>query len=276
MKRAYYSNSIKNFLQDSESSILGELVKHHEFALEDLQRNAWISQIQILKMIFSKHEGDPFILFEYAIPRMGKRVDVILLTKGSVFVLEFKVGDKNYSNYAIEQALDYSLDLKNFHEQSHHRHIIPIVVATEAPLVHNTFTSYDDLVYFPLRANKTNLKSAMHDAISLLPEKTIDVTEWQESIYKPTPTIIEAAQALYKGHSVSEISRSDSGAINLSKTSNAIAQIIDYSKENNQKSICFITGVPGSGKTLAGLNIANERHNIDAGEHAFFFLVMGH
>ena len=125
------------------------------------------------------------------------------------------------------------------------------------------------LVFSPLKANKHNLL----DVILLVPTETntnIDPSEWEESIYKPTPTIIEAAQALYKGHSVKEISRADSDTINLSKTSDAIAKIIDDSKLNNDKSICFITGVPGAGKTLAGLNIANERHNIDEGEHAVF------
>jgi len=270
MKRSYYANTIKQFLQDSDSSILGELVRHHEFALEDLQRNAWINQIQILKQIFTGYTENAFILFEYAIPRMGKRVDVVLLIKGSVFVLEFKVGEKKYSNYGIEQALDYSLDLKNFHEQSHQRHIIPIVVATEAPPLHNILNSYDDLVYSPLKANKNNLKSVLYDAFTHIPEEILDFTAWQESVYKPTPTIIEAAQALYKGHDVTEISRSDSGAINLSRTSAAISEIISHSKKYNQKSICFITGVPGAGKTLAGLNIANERHNADVGEHAVF------
>ncbi len=270
MKRTYYANTIRQFLQDPDSSILGELVRHHEFALEDLQRNAWIDQIQILKQLFTGHTENTFILFEYAIPRMGKRVDVILLIKGAIFVLEFKVGEKKHSNYAIEQALDYSLDLKNFHEKSHHRHIIPIAVATEAPSSHNTYTFYDDLVHSPLRANKNNLKTVLLEVSAQIPESTIDFAAWQESVYKPTPTIIEAAQALYKGHDVSEISRSDSGAINLSRTSAAIAEIIDHSKKYYQKSICFITGVPGAGKTLAGLNIANERHNADLGEHAVF------
>jgi len=270
MKRSYYANTIKQFLQDSDSSILGKLVRHHEFALEDLQRNAWIDQIQILKQLFTGYAENAFILFEYAIPRMGKRVDVVLLIKGSIFVLEFKVGEKKYSNYAIDQAIDYALDLKNFHEQSHNRHIIPIAVATEAPTTNNTLTSYDDLVYSPLRANKNNLKAILFETLAQISEERIDFIEWHESVYKPTPTIIEAAQALYKGHDVSEISRSDSGAINLSRTSAAIADIIDHSKKCNQKSICFITGVPGAGKTLAGLNIANERHNADVGEHAVF------
>ena len=270
MKRSYYANTIKQFLQDSDNSILGELVRHHEFALEDLQRNAWITQIQMLKQLFKGYIENGFILFEYGIPRMGKRVDVVLLIRGSVFVLEFKVGEKKYSNYAVEQVLDYSLDLKNFHEQSHQRHIIPIVVATEAPELDNTLVPYDDLVYSPLKANKNNLKAVLDSTSTLIPEEPINFITWQNSLYKPTPTIIEAAQALYKGHDVSEISRSDSGAINLSKTSAAIAEIIDHSKKYNQKSICFITGVPGAGKTLAGLNIANERHNTDAGEHAVF------
>lgn len=270
MKRSYYANTIEQFRQDSDSSILGELVRHHEFALEDLQRNAWISQIQILKQLFTGHTENAFILFEYAIPRMGKRVDVVLLIKGSVFVLEFKVGAKKYSNYAVEQALDYALDLKNFHEQSHQRHIIPIIVVTEAPPLNNTIASFDDLVYSPLKANKNNLKSVLYDVFTHIPEENLDFTAWQESAYKPTPTIIEAAQALYKGHDVTEISRSDSGAINLSRTSAAVSEIIDHSKKHNQKSICFITGVPGAGKTLAGLNIANERHNTDVGEHAVF------
>jgi DUF2075 family protein len=270
MKRSYYANTIEQFLLDSDDAILGELARHHEFALEDLQRNAWISQIQVLKEVFAGCTEVAFILFEYAIPRMGKRVDVVLLIRGAVFVLEFKVGESTYSSYARDQALDYSLDLKNFHEQSHHRYIIPVVVATEGPPIQNRLASYDDLVYSPLKANRSTLRSVLHGVLVDIPESPIEFTSWQQAVYKPTPTIIEAAQALYKGHDVSEISRSDSGAINLSKTSDAIAEIIDHAKTHNQKSICFITGVPGAGKTLAGLNIANQRHNIDLGEHAVF------
>lgn len=270
MQRSYYSNTIAQFLQDSDSSILGELVKHHEFALEELQRNAWITQIEIIKKQFASYDDEGFILFEYAIPRMGKRVDVILLIQDFVFVLEFKVGEKNYSRYALDQALDYSLDLKNFHEQSHNRQIVPVVVATEATPQSNIFIPYDDLVFHPLKTNKSNLLPILKTAPYNPSKSPLDFFAWQQSIYKPTPTIIEAAQALYKGHSVKDISRSDSGAINLSKTSAAIATIIENSKRLKQKSIAFITGVPGAGKTLAGLNIANERHNISQGEHAVF------
>jgi len=255
-------------LEDSEDSILGALATHHEFALEELQKNSWISQISILKELLSGLENG-HILFEYSIPRMGKRVDVVLLLNDIVFVLEFKVGTGQYEKYAIDQALDYSLDLKNFHEQSHDKKIVPILVATEAAEFYNTLEQFEDSVFSPLKANKHNLLDvilSVHTETSV----NIDPLAWEESIYKPTPTIIEAAQALYKGHSVKEISRADSDTINLSKTSDAIAKIIDDSKLNNDKSICFITGVPGAGKTLAGLNIANERHKIDEGEHAVF------
>jgi hypothetical protein len=201
---------------------------------------------------------------------MGKRVDNILLIDGIVFVLEFKVGEESYPLYALDQALDYALDLKNFHEQSHTKKIIPILISTHAIEHINVLQPFEDSVFEPLRANKKNLMRILKWASAEHKDGQMDADAWQQSIYKPTPTIIEAAQALYKGHSVQEISRSDGGAINLSKTSDAIAKIIDDSKLHNRKSICFITGVPGAGKTLAGLNIANERHNVDEDEHAVF------
>src|ERR1700737_3211686 len=88
--------------------------------------------------------------------------------------------------------------------------------------------------------------------------------------YKPTPTIIEAAQALYQGHKVAEITRSDAEAINLSQTAECIAQIIEDAKSKRYKAICFVTGVPGAGKTLAGLNLVTQRTNAHEDEHAVF------
>ena len=270
MNRAYYSATLNKFQNDSEDLILGQLVRHHQFGLEDLQRNAWISQVQILKESLSGLLGC-YLAFEYAIPRMGKRVDVVLLYQGVVFALEFKVGEKKYSNSAVEQSLDYAIDLKNFHEQSHERAIVPMVIATEAVNCEPVIEFYSDRIFHPIKSNKHNFASHIEQLANEINEvEHLNPIEWIESIYKPTPTIIEAAQALYRGHDVKEISRSDSGAINLGATSDAIARIIDSSKANNRKSICFITGVPGAGKTLAGLNIANERHNIDEGEHAVF------
>jgi len=270
MNRAYYSAPVDKFLNDDNDQILGELTRHHQFALEELQRNAWILQIFILKKQLSLLP-DCHLAFEYAIPRMGKRVDVIIIYSRVVFVLEFKVGETEFKNSAKEQALDYSIDLKNFHEQSHGRSIIPMVVATEGKDCIPELEKYPDGVYHPIKSNKNNFASHIQYIASKINEiLPMNAFEWLNSIYKPTPTIIEAAQALYKGHSVSDISRSDSGAINLSTTSENILKIIDHSKKAKRKSICFITGVPGAGKTLAGLNIANARNNTSMGDHAVF------
>jgi hypothetical protein len=268
MKRSYYSNSIAGFLDENETKILGELSLYHNFSLEGLQKNAWIKQIQILKdalQLFK--EGQ--IYFEFAIPRMGKRVDNILIINDLILVLEFKIGDSEYQKYATEQVVDYCLDLKNFHLASHNEKLIPILISTRAAAFENIIEVNDNL-FEPIYANQENLCDTISLLLQQSSSKRINIIEWESSIYKPTPTIIEAAQALYKGHDVMEISRHDAGAINLSRTTGCVNAIIDSSKANKRKSICFLTGVPGAGKTLAGLNIANERLKTDQDEHAVF------
>lgn len=267
MKRSYYKNSISEFITDDNNTILGKLsLNHSNRQLEDLQKNAWVKQIKILKDQLYNFEGR--IYFEFTIPRMGKRVDNIIIIQGTIFVVEFKVGDGGYDNYAQAQVLDYTLDLKNFHEGSHNAKLIPVLVATNGGeqncniqdvLDHNAV----------VKSNKNNLRYFL-DQFTENDKNTVDYSSWEKSIYKPTPTIVEAAQALYKGHNVDEISRSDSGAINLTKTANCLNRIIENSKLNHNKTICFVTGVPGAGKTLAGLNIANDRMKADEDEHAVF------
>ncbi len=268
MQRSYYSNPVADFLLDHDRLILGELANHHSPDLNDLQKNAWKAQIRVLKeslQLFS----DGYIFFEFGIPRMEKRVDNILIINDLIFVIEFKVGDSKYQKHSIEQVIDYSLDLQNFHSGSHDEMLVPILVSTKAPDFENIFSSNNSIAE-PLRANSNNLSRIISACRCLSGNRTIDPDEWEDSTYKPTPTIIEAAQALYKGHNVKEISRHDAGAINLSRTTDCINQIIEAAKANNKKSICFITGVPGAGKTLAGLNIANERMKANQDEHAVF------
>ncbi|WP_312822995.1 DUF2075 domain-containing protein [Epilithonimonas sp.] len=201
---------------------------------------------------------------------MGKRVDNILITNNFIFVIEFKIGDNHYTKDAYYQTIDYCLDLLNFHEGSHDKTIIPILVATKAPNETNDIQQAIQLDNCIL-CNGDNFESTLKNILrTQTVTQNINVSEWENSTYKPTPTIIEAAQALYKGHNVQEISRSDSGAINLSRTAKAINEIIETAKAKKQKSICFLTGVPGAGKTLAGLNIANERLKADESEHSVF------
>lgn len=267
MKRAYYSNSIYEFLKESPSSILGELTANHSNrTLEELQVNAWKKQISILKNQLETITGQ--IYFEFAIPRMGKRVDNIIIIEGVIFVLEFKVGDCGYEKHAIEQVVDYTLDLKSFHEGSHNAKLIPVLVASNGIEANNKLES--------VVIHKTAVKANQHNLVVLLKtflnenDKIVDIDYWQNSIYKPTPTIVEAAQALYKGHNVKDITRNDSDKVNLAITSNCLNSIIEYSKKLNKKTICFLTGVPGAGKTLAGLTIAVDRMNVDEDEQAVF------
>ena len=270
MKRAFYSAPTHSFINDNPTRILGELTNHYQFALEDLQKNAWIQQIDILQRLLQPI-SDSHISFEYSIPRMGKRVDVVILYKGIIFVVEFKVGEKKYPSAAAEQTLDYALDLKNFHEHSHDRFIVPILLCTEAEEVANEAITYEDDIVHLIRANKNNLVNNIQMLVdTILPQANLDADSWIDSIYKPTPTIVQAAQALYEGHTVEEITTYDAEKINLTATSDAINCVIEDSKKYGKKSICFITGVPGAGKTLAGLNIATQRRDIDTGENAVF------
>lgn len=210
------------------------------------------------------------LLLEFEIPRIGKRVDAILVLNGSILVLEYKVGAKSYDSASIDQAYDYALDLKNFHKASHHLNIVPILIATDAPNKNLSFNIRADGIANPILANSNNLSSVLNLISNLLPKAEINVDVWISSTYHPTPTIVEAAQALYKGHRVEEISRSDAGAINLTKTCSHVSRVIDDTKANNKKVICLITGTAGAGKSLAGLNIATERMRYLENEHAVF------
>ena len=256
LKREYYSDSIPNFLKSTKEEILGKLALRNDFSLEQTQRSAWIEEINILHKVLQPYNGS--IYFEYSIPRMGQRIDVILLIGPIIFVLEFKVGEKEFTTYATDQVFDYALDLKNFHESSHEHFIVPILIATDVksanPIV--ALTPQNDKLFIPVKTNTTMLGEAIKGALVFTEGLYIDHSQWERGRYCPTPTIIEAAMALYNGHSVDEISRSDASAINLSQTSEAVAEIIRVSKEKSLKSICFVTGVPGAGKTLVGLNIA--------------------
>ena len=269
MQRAYYSARIREFVDEKPETLLGKLMVSDEFSTTDLQKNAWRKEIDILQdQLRSVENGD--IAFEYTIPRMGHRIDVVCIIRGLIFLLEFKVGDSEYRKSTADQVMDYALDLKYFHELSADRYIIPISIPTEAPSVCNEVSFMEDKISDVLKCTKDNIGLTINSVLSSVQDQDLSMMDWINSRYAPTPTIIEAAQAMYRNHSVKDISRNDAGAHNLTATTETINQIIDDCKRNHKKAICFVTGVPGAGKTLAGLNIANERHNFDVDEHAVF------
>ena len=267
--RAYYSDTFEKFLSQSPAEILG--IIHRNCISADVtiqQTNTWAQEVEILKrQLASFQEGH--IIFEYTIPRMGKRVDVILLHKNIVFLLEFKCGDHEYRASTVDQVYDYALDLRNFQKESHNKLIANIIVSTNAPARPITLVERERIIE-PIFCNANNIAEAIKAVTDHYNEAPFDYASWVNSEYLPTPTIVEAAQALYRGHNVHEITRSDAGAENLTVTTEAIDKIIAYSKANHRKSICFVTGVPGAGKTLVGLNIAIKYANAAEGEHAVF------
>lgn len=253
----YYRNSIRNFLKASINEIIGSMTRSNEFDATFLQNKSWELQIPILKQALEDFDGEVF--FEFSIPRMGKRVDTLVIIENVVFVIEFKVGEKHFLNHDVEQVWDYALDLKNFHKTSHSVVLVPVLIATEGK---NSFseiqlTSHNDNLTLPVKIGSEGLFEVMQYALDFFSnEEQINIPEYVNGGYMPTPTIIEAAVSLYTTHSVKNITRSDADAKNLTTTTSKISEIIDDAQKNNNKIICFVTGVPGAGKTLVGLNVA--------------------
>ena len=267
---AYYEADLATFCKANESEVLGELTARHNFALENSQRFAWQKQIELLKDTLAS-VGTGRIYFEFSIPRMGKRADVVVLISNVVFVIEFKVGAAVFDYAALEQVHDYALDLKNFHKGSHNATILPILIATNAvsqpPPIYCWAT---DDVAKPVCAAPSNLILIIESVVAQIQTPQINHALWSRSGYQPTPTIIEAAQALYRNHDVREITQSGADAENLGRTTDRINELIETAKVSSRKIICFVTGVPGAGKTLAGLNIATTRVLEHADENAVF------
>lgn len=263
----YYKALVAQFVRESDDEILGKIASSsiaRQSSIEFTQNQAWTDQILILKDQLRGLEGE--LYFEFSIPRMGKRVDAIFVHQNLVFVIEFKIGQSKLIKSDIEQVWDYALDLKNFHKTSHDKYLIPILCLSD----HKNTDIYNlhlsdldrDGVAKPLVTNAFDLGELMSSVSNHLPDDRNTEYDWEKGSYQPTPTIIEAATALYNDHTVENITRSDAGATNLTNTSQRVQSIIDESKNQKYKSIIFVTGVPGAGKTLVGLNIAT--NNMEA------------
>ena len=261
--RYYYSSAISEFIGEEENSIVGKLTGSSQHDINKETSSSWRAEIESLKEALKDYSDRGSIYLEYNIPRMGHRVDAIVLIDGIVFILEYKTGRQTFNQSARNQVWDYALDLKNFHADSKDRTLAPIVVVPCAldEDCHLTPKSSGDKVYEPLFTNTRQLGTAIQN-ILVLDQATVRHSQsddiWANSGYEPTPTIIEAAIALYEKHSVADITKSGG---DIEKASKALNRIIDHCQKEKRKAICFITGVPGAGKTLIGLNTAIELFN---------------
>ena len=257
--RCLFNSDISSFLLKDRSAIFGELCENYHGDAPTTTRESWLQEIEILQSVLLPwRETDGRIIFEYDIPRLGKRIDVVLLLQGIVFCLEFKVGQSSILESDIDQVLDYALDLKNFHKFSEDRVIAPILVATKFEMYSEVIQTsvYDDGVINPLMTGEKGIQELIYLVLKHYPNETPVNRDWIISPYAPAPTIIEAARTLYESHSVEDIVRHEADDVTTDATIAYILDVIKKSKENREKSICFVTGVPGAGKTLVGLDVA--------------------
>ena len=253
--KAYYYNNIPDFIKDSSNNIIAELIKH-SFEINTDQRDAWENQINELKNKLYECKIDGDIIFEYDIVRLGKRIDVILLIRHMVFSLEFKNGKTVYTAEDARQAEDYAIDIKNFHKESENLYVCPILIVTDAKEIKNqSYEAYTDKQIRLQKENSNTFIDKISDISFLYGEdKKIDFEKWFNSPYYPTPTIIDAAIQAYQTHNITEIAHSEAGQEDINRCEDTIDMVIEYAKEHDEKCICFVTGVPGAGKTLVGLD----------------------
>lgn len=257
--RCLYESDIRTFLEKDRESIFGILCENYHGDALTTTRDAWVHEIEILqKVLLPWQEEAGRVVFEYDIPRLGKRLDVVLLLRGIIFCLEFKVGETRILENDVDQVLDYALDLKNFHKYSQDKLIVPILIATNyratSTLIQKSI--YNDKIVNPLVTGELGIATLIRDVLNSFPnEEPID-PNWIISPYAPTPSIIEAARTLYESHSVEDITRHEADEVTTDRTIAYVLDVIQKSKSNKEKSICFVTGVPGAGKTLVGLDVA--------------------
>jgi len=264
----YYSASVTRFVEQSAAEILGILVGAHGHTLEAEQTHAWEDEIPLLQAAVQGIDGHVYL--EFDVPRLGSRIDAVLIAGPTVFPIEFKCGEAIFRPADYNQSWDYALDLKNFHLASHGAPVMPVLVATESPTSDSGWQApHADGVWPPYQCAPRDLSRAISQGLALASGPSIDAEGWGKAPYHPTPTIIEAARALYSRHTVEAISRTDAGAKNLRITSQAVEQIIEGSRTARAKAIVFLTGVPGAGKTLVGLNVATQRRHFGEARAVF-------
>lgn len=270
---AYYYGRIDEFAGEDVDAIVGRMATASPFKITPSTVESWRTSVTILQAAVKQSGISGWIALEYDVPRLGSRIDAVIVADAVIIPIEFKVGAKSHDSSAFNQAWDYGLDLKNFHAGSHERVILPVVVATLAKKFDEDWRPpHPDGVHPPLRTNEQQLASALRRAVAYGVGPAIDGNAWGLAPYNPSPTIVQAAQALYARHTVEEISRSDSGARNLSITSHKVDRLITRARTKKERLLILLTGVPGAGKTLVGLNIATNHRREDDQETQAVYL----
>lgn len=263
-----HASSVREFITTAEDALIGRLTNGVASTGVPSQRTAqieaWKQEIRLLKEQLASPQFQQWhIVLEYEIPRRSRRPDVVLLNATTIFVIEFKMGARTFDSTSRWQATSYARDFRDFHAESHDRRIVPVLCATNAERGLSSFCGLISSKLDVTNLVKTNGRSlGQHllcmqsddnrpEAVAVIPKR------WLDSPYRPTPTIIEAATLLYEGHDVRELSHRH--AHNLDRTTQMLFEAIEDARQNRRRTICFVTGIPGAGKTLTGLNVVHGR-----------------
>jgi hypothetical protein len=271
---AYYRASLPDFARASHSEIEATLAEQNAKAAFPLQPEAlfaWKAQLPefqnaarwLLREVPDANLWS--ILLEYPIPRVGKRIDAVILGRDVIIVLEAKTGAAPTS--AVRQVDDYALNLACFHEGSASRPIVPLVVANGHVAMRRERTTFDHLIEPCMFATFSELGPMVKQIMGAHPgdHLRLDAYAWDEARFKPIPPIIDAAVALYSDMNVFEIGHSCAAREDLLRTTERLVNIVSASRTDGAKTICFVTGIPGAGKTLVGLNAVHEPEIREAG-----------
>lgn len=278
----YYSNRVGEFLQSEDEAVVGQLSlkqAEHFREIQDRQLDAWRQLVMLLKTSLARAAASHSavmawgLVIEFPLLRLQKRLDVVLLAGRTVCVLEFKVGGENYPAADMRQVEDYALDLRDFHAPSERLRIWPVLCATDAPS--SALTTIQDGVGAVVTCNTAGLAGVMAALAADQRQRDddqLDHKEWEAGMYRPVPSIVQAAELLFAKHDVKEIASAASNPENLGATTEALISIIERARRNSEHIVAFVTGVPGSGKTLVGLNAVHDERFSSGGQQPGAYL----
>lgn len=267
--RTYYDSSIEDFVAckhpEDIVEFLTESDEHSDSYQLHLQKNAWANQVRILKKYLKDKKG--YIIIEYVLSRLNMRIDVVLLMDNVIYSLEFKNNEVSFLDGDIDQASAYGYALKNFYEFNRDKYVVPILIATKAP-DSECSKSADlgiDKLFSLIKTNENKMDQYIDQIRSKYGSEVIcneeEFNKFINSPFKPNPTIIQSARSIYMNNQVDEFFKFDAGEENLKITELTVEEIVKEAQTEKKKIICFVSGVPGAGKTLVGLDLAGKSRN---------------